>query len=193
MRRAPIVGEAILGSMLPPKELNTTCLRCGAALALEHRYCAGCGADRELELAVAGEITPAITTLQKWLAALGGIELVSLAVSYAYLRWLGAPGEFSQLAPPALVQAGALFALCLVARFMPLGASLMALFLFAGHFGLALMADPVSVLSPGPILLLRMLFFLVVVGAVHAGWRARDLRRSAGDAFPSAVASFRRP
>lgn len=179
--------------MLPPKELNTTCLRCGAALALEHRYCAGCGADRELELAVAGEVTPAITTLQRWLAALGGIELLSLGVSYAYLRWLGAPGEFSQLVPPALVQAGALFALCLVARFMPLGASVMALFLFVAHFGLSLMADPVAVLSPGPILLLRLLFLVVVVGAVHAGWRARDLRRSASEAFPSAVASFRRP
>ncbi len=45
--------------MLPDKELNTTCLRCGVALAREDRYCAGCGADRELELAVAGELHPA--------------------------------------------------------------------------------------------------------------------------------------
>jgi hypothetical protein len=179
--------------MLPPKELNTTCLRCGAALSLDHRYCAGCGADRELELAVAGEVVPAILTLQKWLAALAGIELVSLGMSYFYIRWLGAPGPFSPLVLPALVQAGALLLLCVVARFMPLGASLLALALFATQFGLALLDDPVTVLSPGPILLLRMLFFIVVVGAVHAGWRARDLRRSASDAFPSAVATFRPP
>jgi len=181
--------------MLPPKELNTTCLRCGAMLMLEHRYCAGCGADRELELAVAAEIVPAISTLQRWLAALAGIELVSLVVSYAYLQWLGLPGRgltFSELAVPALLQAGALVLLCLLARFMPLGASLMALAFFAAHLGLALLADPVMVLSPGPILLLRLLFLIVVVGAVHAGWRARDLRRSATDCFPSAVATFRR-
>ncbi|HWM85332.1 MAG TPA: hypothetical protein VNO33_05825 [Kofleriaceae bacterium] len=178
--------------MLPPKEFNTTCLRCGAALALEHRYCA-CGADRELELAVAGEINPAISVLQRWLAALAGIELVSLAVSYVYMRFLGAPGEFSSIAVPGLIQAASLFLLCLVARFLPLGASLLALALFATHLGLALLADPLGVVSPGPILLLRLLFLFVVVGAVHAGWTARGLRARAQDAFPSAVAIFRDP
>jgi hypothetical protein len=40
--------------------------------------------------------------------------------------------------------------------------------------------------------MLRILFFIVLCGSVHAGWRARALRQQAGDAFPSAVASFRR-
>jgi hypothetical protein len=177
--------------MLPPKELNTTCLRCGAALTIDQRYCAGCGADRDLELAVAGQINPAISSLQRWLAALGGIELVSLAMSYIYLRWLGARGEFSQLALPGIIQAGALFLLCMLARFMPLGASLIALAFFGAHLSLSLLADPVMVLSPGPVLLLRMMFLIVVLGAVHAGWRARHLRRSASECFPSAIASFR--
>jgi hypothetical protein len=183
---------AILGAMLPPKELNTNCLRCGAALEVEQRYCAGCGADHELELAVAGEVNPAISILQKWLAALGVVELVSAFVAYLYMRWWGAPGEIAGLLMPGLIQAGSLFLLCLVARPLPLGASLMALFLFVSHLGVALSADPVAVLSPGPFLMLRMLFLIAVIGAVHAGWRARSLRRMASDSFPSAIASFRR-
>jgi hypothetical protein len=177
--------------MLPPKELNTTCLRCGAALALEQRYCQGCGADRELELAVAGQLRPAISTLQSWLAALAAIEVVSSLVGYVYLRW-GAAGDVATVVVPGLIQASWLFLLCLVARVLPLGASLVALALFATRLGSALVANPFDVLTPGPFLLLRILFLIVLCGAVHAGWRARSLRRDAFDAFPSAVASFRR-
>lgn len=177
--------------MLPAKELNTTCLRCSAPLALEHRYCARCGADRELELAVAGELHPAMSTLQRWLAALGVIEVVSSLMAYLYMRWFGTPGDVSSLVMPGLIQAGSMFLLCLVARLLPLGASLIALVLFVGDLGPAVMADPVGVLSPGPFLMLRLLYLCVLIGAVHAGWRARGLRRMACESFPSAVASFR--
>jgi hypothetical protein len=177
--------------MLPPIELNTTCLRCGAALALEQRYCAGCGADRELELAVAGQLHPAISTLQRWLGALAVIEVVTSLVEYVHLRWWGSAGAFSTVVMPGFLQAGWLLLLCLVARALPLGASVVALILFAGRFGSAVWAHPFDVLSPGPFLLLRILFLMVLIGAVHAGWRARSLRRCACDAFPSAVAMFR--
>ena len=176
--------------MLPPVELNTICLRCGAGLALEQRYCAGCGADRELELAVAAELHPAISTLQRWLAALGLVEVVSAAVTCSYLRWMDAPGDFSSDVMPSLARAGVLFLLCVVARLLPLGASVAALALFTAQIGPLVMSDPIGVLSPGPILLLRILFFFVLIGAVHAGLKARGLRRRAFDAFPRAVASF---
>lgn len=178
--------------MLPPKELNTTCLRCGVGLAVEQRYCAACGADRELELAVAGQLHPALWTLQKWLGALGVIEVVSSLVGYVYLRLGAAAGDVSTIVMPGLVQAGWLLLLCLVARYLPLVASVVALALFAGRLGSEVLAHPFDVLSPGPFLLLRILFLFVLVGAVHAGWRARNLRLRAFDAFPSAVASFRR-
>jgi hypothetical protein len=180
--------------MLPDKELNTTCLRCAAALAPEQRYCAGCGADRELELAVAGELYPAMMTLQRWLAALGVVKIVMAFAVYFSMRRLGAPpGEsgVAALLVPALVQAGWMFLLCLVARFLPLGVSLIALALFVADVWPALVSDPVNVLAPGPFLLLRILFLFVLVGAVHAGWTARDLRRRAVDSFPSAVARRR--
>jgi hypothetical protein len=177
--------------MLPPKELNTTCLRCGAGLALEQRYCAGCGADRELELAVAGQLHPAISTLQRWLAALAVIEVVTALVDYVHLRWWDVEPSFAAAVAPGFLQAGWLLLLCLVARALPLGASLVALVLFAGRFGAAVWAHPFDTLSPGPFLLMRILFLMVLIGAVHAGWRARSLRRCAGDAFPSAVAVFR--
>ena len=62
--------------MLPPKELNTTCLRCRAEMPPAERYCGRCGADRELELSVAGALDPAIASLGRWLLALGGIALL---------------------------------------------------------------------------------------------------------------------
>lgn len=182
--------------MLPPKELNTTCQRCGGAVQLELRYCAACGADRELELAVAGQLHPAISTLQRWLAALAVIEVVCAGVDYVYLRVWGSSPSFLSVLAPGLVQAGWLLLLCLVARVLPLGASLVALALFVSRMGGSIAAHPDLILSsPGPVLMLRLLFltlFLVVlVGAVHAGWRARALRQHAGSSFPSAVATFR--
>ncbi|HTE54062.1 MAG TPA: hypothetical protein VK698_24580 [Kofleriaceae bacterium] len=174
--------------MLPPKELNTTCQRCGAAVALEQRYCAGCGADRELELAVAGQLHPAMSILQRWLGALAVIEIVNSGMDYLYLRMWGSPVDPVAVMAPGFIQAGWLVLLCLVARVLPLGASLVALGMFAARLGAAIMADPVDVFSPGPVLILRILFLIVLIGAVHAGWRARGLRQMAGDAFPSAVA-----
>lgn len=177
--------------MLPPKELNTTCQRCGAAVQLEQRYCAGCGADHELELAVAGQLHPAISTLQRWLAALALIEVVSAGMDYFYLRMWGSPPSFLSVVAPGFVQAGWLLLLCLVARVLPLGASLVALALFVSKMGAAIAAHPFDVLSPGPVLMLRILFLIALCGAVHAGWRARALRQHAGDTFPRAVATFR--
>lgn len=177
--------------MLPPKELNTTCQRCGGAVQLEQRYCAGCGADRELELAVAGQLHPAISTLQRWLAALALIEIVSAGMDYFYLRMWGSPPSFLSVIAPGFVQAGWLLLLCAVARVLPLGASLVAITLFVSRMAAAVTADPFEVLSPGPVLMLRIVFLFVLVGAVHAGWRARALRQQAGRSFPSAVATFR--
>jgi hypothetical protein len=89
-----------------------------------------------------------------------------------------------------------------VARVLPLAASVVALGLFVVRVGAEVVANPFAGLVPGPLLLLRVLFFVVVsgllvlfliavVGAVQASWRARGLRRGALEAFPCAVATFR--
>ena len=140
---------------------------------------------------VAGQLHPAISTLQRWLAALALIQIVSAGMDYLYLRLWGAPPSFISVIAPGFVQAGWLFLLCLVARVLPLGASLVAMALFVSKMAAAIAADPFDVLSPGPVLMLRILFFVVLIGAVHAGWRARALRQQAGSSFPSAVAMFR--
>jgi hypothetical protein len=75
--------------MLPPKELNTTCLRCKADMPPGERYCNQCGADRELELSVAGELHPAVGSLGRWLLALGVISLL--------LVWLVDAGRIADM------------------------------------------------------------------------------------------------
>jgi hypothetical protein len=178
----------MLPAMLPPKELSTQCIRCGRKLEVEERICPACGADRDVELAVAAELDPAIAALRRWLFVLGVLMLLLVALVYSELRSAGATDYFSVLILPDLIVAGALFVLAAVARRVPLAASLIALLLFAANWGLAIKIDWVAALSPGIVLALRLLFSVVLIGAIQAGWKARRIRRQARESFPTAVA-----
>jgi hypothetical protein len=181
--------------MLPPKELNTTCLRCKADMPLGERYCSKCGADRELELAVAGELDPAIASLRRWLLALGCISLLLAWLVYSDLRRFSGMSSEQALRAlwPSFGLAFGLLALYLPARRFPLVSSLLALVLFAGHWTYAAVLFGVSTaFSPNIALAARTIFLLVLVGAVKAGWRARVLRARAAESFPTAVARERR-
>lgn len=178
--------------MLPPKELSTQCIRCGRALGTEDQICPGCGANREVELAIAAELGPAITTLRRWLLVLGLIMLLFAGLMYSELQSLHATELFSIVVLPQLVAAGILFVLSAVARLIPFAASLIALLLFAASWGLAIKEDWVAAFAPGLVLAVRLLFLVVLVGAVQAGWRARRIRRRARESFPTAVAREKR-
>jgi hypothetical protein len=174
--------------MLPPKELSTQCIRCGQALAPEERICPACGADREVELAVAAQLGPAISTLRRWLLVLGVLMLLPALLIYSELRSQHATELFSSVVLPDLIGAGILFALSAVARIVPLGSSLAALVLFAASWGQAIERNWVTALSPSLPLVIRVIFLIVLIGAVQAGWKARRIRRQAKASFPSAVA-----
>lgn len=177
---------------LPDRELNTSCLRCKAAMPVEERYCSGCGADRELELAVAGELDPAIGSLRRWLAALGGISLLLAWMLYTDLTDLGLPAAGAmRLLWPSFALALGLLGLCVVARRFPLASSLAALVLFAGTWLHDATRLGAAAMTPGAGLLFRTLFVLVLAGAIQAGWTARRLRARAAEDFPTAVARTR--
>lgn len=179
---------------LPPRELNTTCLRCKSEMPLTERYCSKCGADRELELAVAGELDPAIASLRRWLLALGAISLVLAWLVYSDLkRFAGMSSEQALRALwPSFGLALGLLSLFLVARRFPLASSLAALGLFAGHWlYAAYLFGVVTAFSPNIALAARVIFLIVLVVAVKSGWKARMLRARAAENFPSAVARDR--
>jgi hypothetical protein len=180
--------------MLPPKELNTTCLRCRADMPPSERYCSKCGADRELELAVAGQLDPAVASLERWLGALGAICLVLGWLMYSDLRHhlgLTAGEAFAALWPTYALALG-LLALYLVARVWPLGTALTALGLFVSSWGLQAYQIGAAAFAPNIALALRVIFFLVLCGAVQAGWKARVLRARAAENFPTAIAREKR-
>ncbi len=180
--------------MLPPKELNTTCLRCKADMPVTERYCGTCGADRELELAVAGQLDPAVASLERWLGALGAISLVLGWLMYSDLRQhfgLTAGEAFAALWPTYALALG-LLALYLVARIWPLGTALTALVLFAGNWALQVHEIGAAAFSPNIALAVRIIFLLVLCGAVQAGWKARVMRARAAEDFPTAIAREKR-
>lgn len=181
---------------LPPRELNTTCLRCKADMPPGERYCSECGADRELELSVAGELDPAIASLRRWLLALGGISLVLAWLVYSDLRRFAdlSPAEAVRALWPTLALALGLLSLFLTARRFPLASSLAALGLFGGHtLYAAWKFGPTSVLTPNFALAARVIFVIVLVVSVRAAWRARVLRAQAAERFPTAIAREKRP
>jgi len=180
--------------MLPPKELNTTCLRCKADMPVAERYCSSCGADRELELAVAGELDPAVASLRRWLLALGAISLLLAWLVYSDLKRFGGMTSEQSLRAlwPSFALALGLLSLFVTARRFPLASSLAALVLFAGHWTYAAVLFGVSTaFNPNIALAARTMFLIVLVVAVKAGWTARVLRARAADNFPTAVARER--
>jgi hypothetical protein len=159
------------------------------------RYCSKCGANRELELAVAGELDPAIGSLRRWLAALGAISLVLAWLLYSDLRrFAGLSSEEAMRAlwPSFALALGLLF-LFVVARLFPLAASLTALGLFAGTWVFDATRIGATLFTPSIGLVIRTIFLLVLAGAIQAGWKARVLRARAAEDFPSAVVRTKKP
>jgi hypothetical protein len=167
--------------MLPPRALNTQCLRCRADFAPDATHCAACGADRELELSIARELLPAIASLRRWLGLLAGLSAFGAILLLGQFRSWPAAG-------PLLVQTVVLLGLAAAAGRAPLAVCVIAGSAFAGELGLALIREPWSVFAPGLPLVMRILFGMTLVVAFRAALRARRLRAAARERMPRAVA-----
>jgi hypothetical protein len=174
--------------MLPSREMNTTCLRCRRPLAEEERYCPGCGADRELELAIAAELDPAIASLERWLLVSAALLLGLSALVWEHYRDKLSPGALWSMVGSSVISGAALAALALLARRFPLPVAVIASVLFFFNWLAQLLVDPVGAVAPGLGLAVRIMFAIVLVGAIIAGFKARALRRNAAERFPQATA-----
>jgi hypothetical protein len=156
------------------------------------RLCSKCGADRELELSVAGELDPAIASLRRWLLALGALLLILTWLIYSDLkRFAGmTPEQALRSLWPSFALAFGLLAMSVTARRLPLLSSVTASVLFVGHwlFGIYLVGVVDSFRPDNVGLWIRGVFLVVLVVAVRAAWRARVLRAQAAESFPRAVA-----
>jgi len=173
--------------MLPPKDMNTKCLRCGEALEEDQRICGVCGADREVEMKIAAELRPAVAALRRWLAIVGALFLALGLILYSHY---GSALSTVDLVFPFAI-AGALFVLCLVAPAFPLLASVVAICLFLAHWGLAVIQDPWAAFAPGLALVLRVFSLVILLDGTRAGYKAHVARRRAAAEFPSAKAHFK--
>lgn len=174
--------------MLPTREMNTTCLRCRRPLAEEERYCSGCGADRELELAIAAELDPAISSLQRWLLICAALLLGLSALVWEHYHDQVSPGALWSMVGSSVISGLGLAVMALLARRFPLPVAVIASVLFFFNWLAQLVVDPVGAVAPGLGLALRIMFAIVLVGAIMSGLKARSLRRDAAERFPQATA-----
>ncbi|HTM20272.1 MAG TPA: hypothetical protein VL172_07195 [Kofleriaceae bacterium] len=177
--------------MLPPREMNTSCLRCRKTLADDERFCAGCGADRQLELAIAAELDPTIASLRRWLLVTAALTLGLSLILWEHYRHLLSAAQLWSMVGSTVLAGVALAVLAVLARRFPLPVSVMAASLFFLHWLSHLAVDPLGAVTPSLALVLRIMFAVVLVGAVNSGLRARALRQRAAEDFPRATARDR--
>ena len=172
---------------LPPKEMNTSCLRCGQDLQTEQKNCPSCGADRDVELAVSAELNPAIAALQKLLAIMGGVSIVLGVMMYEHLRSYDlSSGELLPLVLPSIIGGLIMLGLCAVARKAPLAVSIISFCVFVFSWGSQVIADPSTALAIGPGLGLRIFLTAILFIAVRSALKARRIRLDANLRFPDA-------
>jgi hypothetical protein len=172
--------------VLPPREMNTSCLRCRRPLADGERYCSGCGADRELELAIAAELDPTIGSLRRWLLVTAALSLGMSALIWDHYRDRLSGGQLWSMVGSSVLAGVALAVLAAFARRFPLAVAVTAASLFLLNFLSHVAVDPLGAIMPSYGLALRVMFGVVLTGAVVSGFRARALRRRAAEEFPSA-------
>ena len=162
--------------MLPPRSLNETCLACKAPMPAEHTNCSECGANRDLELEAEMVAGPALASARKWILAIGVLYLVGLALTL--IRY----GEFL---PEAFkvrliaIHCGLFLAhlgLYWWAKTKPLAAASVALGLFIALQVTETLIDGSSIRSG---IIVKIIFLVVLVRAVMAGKKAREIRSAA--------------
>jgi hypothetical protein len=166
------------------------CPRCAQLLSPHVSECHECGAEITLAMRSASAILPELRALRRWLAVLViGTLLVALILwdHYSSPRW-AVPGlSAAAMATPYLVASAVLaVAFALAGRF-PLTASLTTLGLFLATWGSTHVLDPASGQTLELTLYVRVIFLLVVLRAVYAGYTARRLREEMARQLPAAT------
>ena len=173
--------------------MHTRCLRCGAALAADEVNCESCGANRDVEMAVAAELVPTISSLRRWMLVLGALAIGVGLLNYEHFHDQLPRSTLWAVVVPSLVMGGLMLLGALLAGRFPFVVSVAALLLFALSWLVNLVIDPASALSLGLANAVRVMFLLVLIGAVQSGYKARQIRTIAGSKLAAARATASRP
>jgi hypothetical protein len=166
---------------LPPKDMHLACLRCKAPLGEDDHICLQCGADRRVEMAVAAEIDPEIAALRKWLLILGAISIGVGLLAYEHLHDKVSAGAVQMASLPPIGVGLFMFALCIFARMAPFVVPLLALIVFGASWLVEIVLGSPFALGLNIGTALRVMFILVMVGAMQAGYKARKIREIADE------------
>ena len=149
------------------------CGKCKAPMAHADRFCPACGADREIELQVEALERTKLASARKWILGIGVWYLVSGLVMLMIMRdQLTPDGQKLLMGTHAglfVIHVG----LYLWARRAPLAAAVVALVLFLTlHIANAVL-DPSQIYKG---VLIKVLFVVVLVKAIQAGYEIHRLR-----------------
>lgn len=175
---------------------ETMCSRCGVNHPADANPCPACGFDRYVELEIDAFLTPAIERARKWILAIGILYIVGAVIDYIDVRQqleeLAARGFGDIPVPDAVwwvigtqLALGAFhFGIWVWAKKMPFAASLVALASFVVlNIVIAAAFNPAEMFS-----LLRVIFLIVLLMAVSAAYKARQMRaqRATPQSLPTA-------
>jgi hypothetical protein len=160
--------------MLPPIELQSKCLRCGARLAIDDTVCRACGADPVVEREIYAQLTPAIRSLRAVFLGVLVVGGISSWLVYDHLEHVGV--DAMPLVWPMIAICGLMGVLWIFAPRAPLACALIGWLLFSGDWLREILRDRVWALDPSPLLALRAIVVIALGFAVRAGLTARRLR-----------------
>ncbi|MBE7454275.1 MAG: hypothetical protein HS111_37110 [Kofleriaceae bacterium] len=150
-----------------------TCGKCKGPLAAAERFCPACGADRDLEIQIEALERTKLASARKWILGIGIWYLVSGLIMLAIVK--------DQLTPEGRVLLlGTHLGLFVVhvglyvwARVAPLAAAVVSLVLFLTlHLANAVL-EPSSIYKG---MIVKVLFIVVLVKAIQAGYEIHRLR-----------------
>lgn len=168
--------------------MSMSCLQCQTSLEKAEQFCPKCGADRELELAIAIETKASISSLRRLLLVVGVLSLLSAGGLYLLLQnpVYGGTLTITSCVFPVFAMGVAMLGLRAFAHKAPLPVSIMATALFASSMGSQILLDPQAALTPNLTFFLRVLIAIVLIRALLAALRSKKMRDDAAAKRPTA-------
>ena len=160
---------------MPSLAPSTSCLRCNADLPAAERFCAACGADREVEAQVTMLEATTLATARKWIFGIGVWYVVSALLEIAVLGPLLTPTGKELVLGIGAGLFGIHALLYVWAKRQAFPAAIVAFVLFVSVQLLAAVSDPTTAYKG---LLIKILFVVALVKAMQAGYEVKRLRGS---------------
>jgi hypothetical protein len=157
--------------MLPP--VIEGCPRCKAPMGPSEQFCQACGGDRDAELKILGLELSSLASARKWILGIGFWYVVSAFLELAMVQGRVDPHARDLVLGISFGLCGAHVLLYLWAKKQPFPATVVALVLFITLQLFLATQDPSSIYKG---ILIKIVFVVVLVKAVQAGYEVHRLR-----------------